>query len=75
MGYVLPQDDPKEILYDLLENEIAPSFYEKSLDKSENKEYVSEKWLQMSRSTIELVMGNYTTDRMLSEYIQKLYHL
>lgn len=74
-GYVLPQDDPKDMLYDLLENEIVPSFYEKNTDKNQNTEYISEKWLNMSRSTIELVNKNYTTDKMLSEYIQKLYLL
>jgi len=64
---VLPEtevDDPRdaEALYDLLENEIIPTYYE-------NKE----KWIFMMKESIKSVAPRFSTTRMLKEYTEKFY--
>lgn len=62
-GWTLPVDNTASVLYDLLEHEILPCFYDESLTP----------WVSRMRSTIELVEKNYTADRMLKDYEKKLY--
>ncbi|PLV59891.1 maltodextrin phosphorylase [Thermotoga sp. KOL6] len=64
---VLPEteaDDPKdaESLYELLENEIIPTYYG-------NKE----KWIFMMKESIKSVAPKFSTTRMLKEYTEKFY--
>ncbi len=61
--------DTVEMLYDLLEHEILPCFYEDSA------EAIPSKWIKKMRSTIELVEKSYTAERMLHDYEEKLYKL
>ncbi|KAF2960172.1 MULTISPECIES: maltodextrin phosphorylase [unclassified Thermotoga] len=64
---VLPEtevDDPKdaEALYELLENEIIPTYYENR-----------EKWVLMMKESIKSVAPKFSTTRMLKEYTEKFY--
>ncbi|ABQ47587.1 alpha-glucan phosphorylase [Thermotoga petrophila RKU-1] len=64
---VLPEteaDDPKdaEALYELLENEIIPTYYENR-----------EKWIFMMKESIKSVAPKFSTTRMLKEYTEKFY--
>jgi len=53
--------------YDLLENEIIPSYY------SRNTSGIPEKWLKMLRSSIISVITEYNTHRMLKDYVTDMY--
>ncbi|MBN1276693.1 MAG: alpha-glucan family phosphorylase [Deltaproteobacteria bacterium] len=57
-----------QALYNLLENEVIPTFY----DRSEGG--VSEKWLKMMKASIRSALGHYTSHRMVSEYEGMLYN-
>ena len=54
-------------IYDTLENKIIPMYYE----KDENG--ISEKWMQTMKESIMSNGGKYSTARMLTDYVQKLY--
>ena len=54
-------------IYDTLENKIIPMYYE----KDENG--ISEKWMQTMKESIMSNGGRYSTARMLTDYVQKLY--
>lgn len=68
-GWTLPMENTAEVLYDLLDNEILPCFY------GESFESIPEKWIRRMRSSVELVEKNYTTERMMRDYEEKLYKL
>lgn len=65
MGWVLPPKDISKALYAMLENEIAPEFYDR-----ENG--VPKKWIAKMRKSIE-TSKQYSAKRMLEEYDKKLY--
>ena len=54
-------------IYNMLENEISPLFY-----KINNKGLPSE-WIEVIRNCIAKVAGNFTTNRMLNDYIERYY--
>lgn len=54
-------------LYDLLENEITPLFY----DRDENG--IPNGWVDMMKQSIRTCAPIFNTDRMLAEYVAKLY--
>jgi starch phosphorylase len=62
-GWSLPEDNTANILYDMLEKEILPCFYNDS-----------ETWVKKMRATIDTVEKSYTTQRMLDEYLKELYN-
>ncbi len=62
VGWALPAENTAETLYDLLEHEILPCYYDES-----------EKWTSRMRGTMDIVEKNYTADRMLKDYEKKLY--
>jgi starch phosphorylase len=66
VGWGLPGDknelETAEVLYDLLEHEILPTFYENS-----------PLWISRMRSTVDIVEKSYTAERMLKDYEEKLY--
>jgi HAD superfamily hydrolase (TIGR01484 family) len=70
-GYALPEDDPRDFIYDLLENEVLPKFY----FKDNNNFDLPTEWISMSKSSINIVKEKYNTERMLIDYTQKLYRL
>jgi starch phosphorylase len=63
---VSDEDDARE-LYDYLENSVVPTFYEGRVDG------ISEAWAGMVRKTMVLTLSRYSSRRMLTEYVDKLY--
>ncbi|MAF26271.1 MAG: hypothetical protein CME07_00215 [Gemmatimonadetes bacterium] len=54
-------------IYDLLENEIAPLFYERSRDG------IPEQWIGMMKETIRGICPEFNTNRMVREYAEQYY--
>ena len=54
-------------LYDLIENEIAPLYYSRTMDD------VSHKWVRMMKESIKSIAPQYCSLRMLKEYITNYY--
>lgn len=67
IGWVLPEEDSAAALYDLLEHEVVPMFYERGRDG------LPEAWLIKLRAALELMERQFTANRMLSDYYEKLY--
>jgi len=57
-----------ETIYDLLEEEIAPLYFDKSDDG------ISHKWVSYVKNTISEIAPHYTMKRMLDDYISKFYN-
>ncbi|HET6826480.1 MAG TPA: alpha-glucan family phosphorylase, partial [Amnibacterium sp.] len=56
-----------ESLYDLIENQIAPRFYRRD-DKG-----VPARWMRSVRHTLDTLSPELSADRMVREYVQRLY--
>jgi starch phosphorylase len=56
-----------EMIYDLLETVIAPTFYERSNTK------VPENWVNMMKNCIETIAPYFSTSRMVKEYTARFY--
>lgn len=56
-----------EMIYNIIDDEIAPLFYERDGNG------ISGKWVQYIKNTIAKVASNFTTNRMLEDYEQKYY--
>jgi len=54
-------------LYDLLEREIVPEFFERSLGG------VPERWMDRALRSAATIPGRFNTHRMVAEYVQKAY--
>lgn len=57
-----------ELLYNTIEDEIAPAFYNK------DKNGISEQWSNQIKNTIAKVASNFTMNRMVEDYEQKFYY-
>ncbi|MCA9382750.1 alpha-glucan family phosphorylase [Candidatus Dojkabacteria bacterium] len=66
-GWVIPEEDPVKAMFDTLEYQIMPLFFENL-----NGEY-NEHWVQMMKNCMELVLKNYSMERMMKEYLEKIY--
>ena len=55
-------------IYTIIENEIAPAYYE--VDKSSG---LSPVWVSYIKNTIAKVASNFTTNRMLTDYVNQYY--
>ena len=66
-NYELQDNADSKSIYSILENEIMPLYYGKD-SKGMNKE-----WIKMMKNSIKSVGGNYNTNRMLCDYLDKLY--
>lgn len=55
-------------IYNIIENEIAPTFY----DKKEGADY-SVKWVETIKNTVAQVACNFTTNRMMTDYCEQFY--
>ena len=78
-GWALPQertyddqgyqnDLDSATIYSIIQNEIAPAYYD--------KDYVtgrSEKWIGYIKNTVAQVDCNFTTNRMLTDYVNQYY--
>lgn len=78
-GWALPQERTYDdqnyqdeldaaTIYGIIENEIAPDFYD--IDKSVG---YSVQWIKYIKNTIAMVASNFTTNRMLTDYVDKYY--
>jgi alpha-glucan phosphorylase-like protein len=67
IGWVLPEAEAETALYEILENEIAPMFY----DRDSAGAPVA--WLKKMRAAIELMEKQFTAHRMLDDYYEKMY--
>ncbi len=66
VGWILPDANMEitaKALFDTLENQIIPDFYNKT------------NWQDKIKKTKEIVAKNYTTNRMFDDYLSKLYEL
>jgi starch phosphorylase len=64
IGWILPEQNTADAVYNFLEKEVAPLFYE-------NKK----EWINRMKKTMSIVEGNFTAKRMLRDYIKKLYKI
>lgn len=65
-GWTIDEKNPAECIYSQLESEIIPKFYNRS------NEGLPEDWINMMTESISM-SRQYSTERMLKEYQQKLY--
>ncbi len=57
-----------ETIYNMLEDEIAPMFYNR------DKQGISVEWMNQIKNTIAKVASNFTTNRMLGDYEDRFYN-
>ncbi len=62
IGWNVPIDNPGPALYDILEHDIAPLFYNHHAE-----------WMKKMRANIGLIEQQFTAARMLRDYYDKLY--
>ena len=63
------QDDlDSAMIYSIISNDIAPAFYKKDWDKDYSPE-----WIKYIKNTIAQVACNFTTNRMMEDYLEKYY--
>ena len=55
-------------LYDVLENQIIPLYY-----TERNADNVPLEWLVMMKKSMQTIIPQFSTRRMLKEYIERLY--
>ncbi|MEO7147554.1 MAG: alpha-glucan family phosphorylase [Terrimesophilobacter sp.] len=76
-GWAIPSaiaSDPEErdafeaaAMYDLIEHQVAPRFYDRSADG------VPTRWIESIRHTLATLSPQLCADRMVSEYVDRLY--
>jgi len=54
-------------MYDILEKEIIPLFYDKGIDG------IPHKWLQVAKESIATILPRFSGERMMREYVEKMY--
>ncbi len=55
------------VLYDLIENEIAPLYYSRTMDD------VPHRWVRMMKESMKSITSQYCSHRMLKEYVTRYY--
>lgn len=65
--YEATQSDREE-LFRLLENEILPAYFDRAPGEA-----FSRRWLQMMKYSIKTITQKFNMDRMITEYIEKMY--
>ncbi len=62
------QDEVESLaLYDLLEAEIVPAFYERGTDG------IPREWVRVMKNSMRTVNANFNTNRMVEEYVKRSY--
>jgi len=56
-----------ESLYDLIEHQVAPTFYERNADD------VPERWVHSIRHTLATLSPELSADRMVRQYVERVY--
>jgi alpha-glucan phosphorylase-like protein len=67
IGWILPEAQTALALYKMLETDIVPLYYNRNADK------IPVEWVNRMKLTIGLIWGNFSAERMLSEYIDIMY--
>ena len=68
-NYELQDTADSQSIYNVLENEIIPLYYEKDTDE----DGLNNKWIRRMKNSIKSVGGVYNTGRMLVDYLDRLY--
>jgi phosphorylase/glycogen(starch) synthase len=66
-GWILDNDHIDTNLYDVIQNDIAPLFYDR------DSQGISRNWVSHIKKTVTLVEENYSAKRMVSDYATRLY--
>lgn len=66
-GWVISEEDAAKSLHDLIEYKVAPLFYDRIVGS------FNEKWVKMMLNAMQLVIYDYSSQRMLEEYLQHIY--
>jgi len=66
-GWTIAEEEPVKSLFDTLEYQIMPLFFD-SIIGSYNKY-----WIDMMKESMKLVLKNYSMDRMVKDYLEKVY--
>jgi starch phosphorylase len=66
-----PADDAADAaaLFDVLEGEVVPAFYER------DERGLPARWLELMRTSIEILGARFNTNRMVREYVETMYLL
>jgi starch phosphorylase len=67
IGWRLPVEHPASELYDRLDKDIAPMFYDRGEDG------LPHAWIKLMRANMALTLKQFTATRMLDDYYAKLY--
>lgn len=68
MGYALPVVGAEKAIYDLLERKVIPAYFRRTRDD------VPELWVAMMQETIATVAPQYSSTRLVTDYLRELYH-
>jgi glycogen phosphorylase len=68
VGWVLPEENSATVMYDTLEHQIAPMFYERTNG-------VPTAWVKRMRAMISMIETEFCGKRMLDDYYKQLYGL
>lgn len=66
-GFVVDHNDPVTSLHDNLEFKVAPLFFDQNLQG------YNEQWVKMMKESMFLGLKDFSTTRMVSDYIEKVY--
>ncbi len=66
-GWVIDENESAHSMYSILLDKIMPTFYEFGQNG------FSEQWLKMMKASMCAVLYNYSTTRMMTEYLDKVY--
>jgi starch phosphorylase len=66
IGWELPEHNPADALYDILEHKVVPLFYTRTYG-------IPHDWIIKMRANMKLIVDHFTAQRMLSDYYSKLY--
>jgi len=58
-----------EALYSMLENQIIPAYYE------EDENGLPKRWIERMRNSIATLTPQFSSDRMMSDYLERIYKL
>lgn len=67
VDYAYQDATESQALYNVLENEVIPCFYE------EPEGELPKRWIQMMKASMKMAMENFCSLRMLAEYEQRFY--
>lgn len=67
IGYTLPLDKAESEIYNLFEKKIIPSYYHR------NRNDIPELWVQMMLETITNISPQFSSQRMVEDYVNKMY--